>query len=548
MGSRSFGLIIFSDLSPRCVARLASRIHNEVAEARVCGILHQRRIDESFLRRSVPFLYDSQEGAFANRASPRILRPRFQLLAAAGSVFLRLMHACPPQTDSSTRFELSDLAHFCESIGCSLLVTEGVDSPQALDFVRTLRPDLGLVHGTLLAQPELYAIPRLGSIQVGKHKRPSCSEHAGGMSGESAEPGEEIKVTIHRVDLPGRPGSILRKTSLQIQPYDTLTSLALKSNLLENDMLVCAVADFAQGAVMEEEPGQAAESDDPQQGASHGKQVAPRRAAYRVRRGRPAWKLLLRTLLFGPLVIVRNWIRYVRGSFPVIILYHHVVADRPHHLGIPTDLFFKHVNFLTRYYRVASLTEAIEMLKTGTVKAPTVVLTFDDGYRDNYLNVRAVTEEMGIPASLFVCTGHVTLQKEFGHDLKVGQHNFLPLTWEQVVSLSKKGFEFGSHTRSHFDCGSTDLGALELEIVGSKADLEDRLGNKVNFFSFPWGQSANMSAPAVDLARAIYPYVFSAFGGANFPCPPGQLWHLRRIPHPNDLWELELSLQSVLDF
>jgi peptidoglycan/xylan/chitin deacetylase (PgdA/CDA1 family) len=501
---------------------------------------------QRFLKRRISFFSASPERPSVGEVTPRVLRRRFRPLANAGSFLLRLLHACPAGTSGPTRFEVSDLADFSEGLGCSLLVTAGIDSQQALDFVCKLRPDLGVIYGTVLPKAELCAIPRLGSIRVCKNELPISREDRLGKSPNLEKQGEEIRATIHRVDTVGRSGSSLRATSIPIEPYDTLASLTLKSNLLANDLLVRSVADFARGTVGEEEsrsPG----TREPQGRAWGGKQIASRRPTYQVKRGRPVWKLLLRTLLFGPFLVVRNWIRRLRGSFPVVILYHHVVTDRAHHLGIPTELFFKHVNFLSKHYKLVSLTEAIDTLERGKIKAPTVVLTFDDGYLDNYINLRAVTEEMSVPATLFVCTEHVTSQKEFEHDLSRGQHGFLPLRWEQVMFLSQKGFEIGSHTRSHFDCGSTDATALELEIVGSKTDLEHRLGSKVKFFSFPWGHPANMSAVAVDLARATYPHIFSASGGQNFPSPRGQLWHLKRTPHPNDLWELELALQSVLN-
>jgi hypothetical protein len=80
-----------------------------------------------------------------------------------------------------------------------------------------------------------------------------------------------------------------------------------------------------------------------------------------------------------------------------------------------------------------------------------------------------------------------------------------------VEYLNQAGFEIGSHTRSHFDGGSSDVQALQLD-------------------------------------RLSYPCVCSPFGGGNFPSRDDQLWHLRRASPPHDIWELELALQSVLDF
>jgi len=212
-----------------------------------------------------------------------------------------------------------------------------------------------------------------------------------------------------------------------------------------------------------------------------------------------------------------------------------------------TEWFLKHAQFLKQHYQVVSLSDAIAMLKAGRVSRPTVVLTFDDGYADNFVNLRAITERLRLPAVLFVSTEHVATGRELDHDVSRNQRNFKPLTWEQVRFLSRCGFEIGSHTRTHFDCGSNDHQKLTGEIVGSKEDLEAQLGGPVKYFSFPWGHKSNMSPSAIRIASATYPHIFSAYGGLNFPERGGTFRHLLRPSHPNDLWELEMALQSILD-
>jgi peptidoglycan/xylan/chitin deacetylase (PgdA/CDA1 family) len=203
------------------------------------------------------------------------------------------------------------------------------------------------------------------------------------------------------------------------------------------------------------------------------------------------------------------------------------------------------VQFLQRHYQIVSLSDAIEMLKTNSVKRPTVVLTFDDGYRDNFIGVRAIVEQTGVPISMFVSTDHVTQQNEFKHDAELGVEGFLPLRWEEVRQMQKEGFEIGSHTRTHFDCGSRNAAALENEIVGSKEELERRLGHRIEFFSFPFGLPLNISREAAELAAETYPYLLSAFGGDNMAGTEPQ--HLRRRCHPQRLWDLELQIQGVLE-
>jgi len=139
------------------------------------------------------------------------------------------------------------------------------------------------------------------------------------------------------------------------------------------------------------------------------------------------------------------------------------------------------------------------------------------------------------------------LRREFQHDLDAGIKGMLPLTWEQIRYWADSGAEFGSHTRTHFDCRSTDQTRLQQEIVESKTDLEAQLERPVNFFAFPFGKQDNISLPALEIAKSAYPHFLSSHGGENSPNDGSNHQHLLRkehFPHP---WELELELQSVFD-
>lgn len=192
-----------------------------------------------------------------------------------------------------------------------------------------------------------------------------------------------------------------------------------------------------------------------------------------------------------------------------------------------------------------SLSEAVELLRSGSVKIPTVALTFDDGYQVNFLSLRSVTEATGIPVSLFVCTGFLE-QTPLPHDQRRGQLSFPTLNGEQLGYLARNGVEIGSHTRTHFDCGTGDRVVLEEEIMGAKSDLQQRLGQRVRFFAFPFGKPRNISTIAMQLARSNYEYVLSCFGGENVT-HAGCETHLLRKNLESDVWSLELTLQGVLD-
>ena len=279
----------------------------------------------------------------------------------------------------------------------------------------------------------------------------------------------------------------------------------------------------------------------------YAKQLAARRPSHVPERGRSARNLLARTLLLMPLAALRNWRRRLTGTFPIIVLYHHVVSDRLHFMGIPTTKLVEHIEFLRRYYRVVDLETATKLLRSGGVTSPTVVLTLDDGYGDNYLRLRAAALAADFPATLFVCSQRIDVHQPFDHDLERGYHGFLPLTWDEARELEHWGFRIESHTRTHLDCDSTDPALLHDEIVCSRSEIERHLDHPCEAFSFPFGQPANISGPALELARSTYSCVCSAYGGVNAPGQPESRWHLFRCPHPNSLWELELLLQSILE-
>jgi peptidoglycan/xylan/chitin deacetylase (PgdA/CDA1 family) len=126
------------------------------------------------------------------------------------------------------------------------------------------------------------------------------------------------------------------------------------------------------------------------------------------------------------------------------------------------------------------------------------------------------------------------------------REGFTPLTPEDARALAAEDITIGSHTRTHLDCGTRDHDRLADEIAGSRQDLEAMLNREVRYFAFPFGHPENMSPEAVEIATSAYSHCLSAHGGINL-VGAGAPRHLRRVGWPASLWELELSLQGVLE-
>jgi len=541
----SFKVVIFSSGSASHIGRLARRINQEAPHARVAGILSEQRPGKPLRARVLAFLRNLRDWEFVKYAAGRIVHGAVERVLAIFAIVIRFVHAYTSAPEPE-----ENLDTICRSLNCQYLVTTDYHGQDALDFVRTLDADLGIVYGTRVLKPALFTIPCLGSINI--HKRKVPDYRGGGPVGlwEMLDGQTEIGITVHEVTEKLDAGAVVNATTIPIEPFDTLNSLALKAHVVANDLLVRSVAEFATDRVVrspQHGQGRMFKNPSPQLLAQYQKQLKARRPAFCAVRGRSAAKLFLRTVVGMPMTAARNWYRRLNGKFSVEILFHHIVTDRRHAMGISTEHFLRQIQFLRKFYNIVSLSEATEMLRKNSVKSPTVVLTFDDGYRDNFINLRAIREQIEIPMTLFVSTAPITDGTGFNHDLSKGRANFAPLTWHQVKQMYNEGFEMGSHTRTHFDCGSTDVARLENEIVGSKHELQRRLGEPVKFLSFPFGLPKNMSDAAMRIAAENYEHVLSAYGGSNIPSAKANVKHLQRWAHPNDVWELELMLQSLLE-
>ena len=546
MPGNPLNVIIFSSVPPRQVARVMACIRCDAPEGQVCGVLYERRPPKTLRQRIDNWRRKMKRFAYwryvGHRIGATIERKVFDLLDSV----IRFIHAAPKWPNGKPGYGLDDLSETCKQIGAELFVTRDIHSEEALAFVRSRNADLGLVFGTRILKPTVYKIPKQGSINI--HKRKVPDYRGGGAVGlwELLDDQKEIGVTVHRVEAKVDVGGVIRSATIPIEPFDDLESLGLKADVVGCDLIAAAIRDFALGKVVETPqagPGKTLRSPAAEDFLQMKKQLAARRKGYGNPYRRPPWKLLAKSLLFAIPVTLRNRRYRRKPDFPVMILYHHLVSDRPHRFGVSTSYFLRQVNYLLRHYRVVSLSEAVELIRKGPVEVPTVAITFDDGYADNFINLRAVTEETGVPIGYFIATEHISNGTEFGHDGLFSEHGFTPNTWDQAQFLKHSGYELGSHTRNHADCGSVDEQFLQIEIVGSLEDLKNRLG-PVKHFSFPFGMPQNISPPAVEIACANYENVFSAYGGGNFHSDQQRI--IKRGNFPFTVWELELQLQSVL--
>ncbi len=102
----------------------------------------------------------------------------------------------------------------------------------------------------------------------------------------------------------------------------------------------------------------------------------------------------------------------------LVLMYHRIIEGPmdPWQLCVSPKNFEEQLKFLKSTGLVISMSQFKENLYSGEKLPPSIVMTFDDGYLDNYLHAKPLLEKYGIPATFFICTKHIGTQKEFWWD------------------------------------------------------------------------------------------------------------------------------------
>ena len=108
-------------------------------------------------------------------------------------------------------------------------------------------------------------------------------------------------------------------------------------------------------------------------------------------------------------------------------------------------------------------------------KQKKVLLTIDDAFSSFYVNAWPILKESETPFILFVSTR------------EVGKFNYM--TWKQIQEISKKSFvHVGNHSHTHEYLIDQDSDKIKKDIQKSMSILEEKIGYKTNFFSYPFGE------------------------------------------------------------
>ena len=241
------------------------------------------------------------------------------------------------------------------------------------------------------------------------------------------------------------------------------------------------------------------------------------------------------------------------------ILVYHRVNDEGDRLfpAMPTAQFARQMEYLSAHCSLCSLDEAVARLARNDLPDKAVVVTFDDGYHDNFLHAFPIMRRYSIPATIFLATGAIGSGKMIWHDrvfqafrmTKVAALEGLPgienniavgtlderltaqarvlqllwelpdeerfdrinrleqclaidnddppaglmLEWNEVSAMVESGISFGSHTISHPMLSKLPERRLREEIEQSKRIIENKIKGPITGFAYPVGRKQDFN-------------------------------------------------------
>lgn len=174
---------------------------------------------------------------------------------------------------------------------------------------------------------------------------------------------------------------------------------------------------------------------------------------------------------------VHAYARLQRPRGPVaVVLGYHRVTDGAGDLAVGVRTFDEHMRALAELREelpTLALTECLNRLEDGSAPARSVVVTFDDAWADFHEHALEILVAHQIPATLYVPSAWV------------GSPGYVSYT--QLAELLAEGIDIGAHTRTHPDLRTCSDAELELEIAGSREELEQLIGARVDSFAYPTG-------------------------------------------------------------
>jgi len=170
-----------------------------------------------------------------------------------------------------------------------------------------------------------------------------------------------------------------------------------------------------------------------------------------------------------------------------VLLYHQIAETTSeedfHRLAVPAATFENQMGYLyKRGFSTVSLDDIVEKIEDPFIDKK-FVITFDDGYLDNYTTAFPILKKYGFTATFFLTTDFLGKYHSWA-----SCKPFPYINWKHAREMLTHGFSIGSHTCIHPDLTALSHKETERELFVSRKTIEDNLGTAVVHFSYPFGK------------------------------------------------------------
>lgn len=184
-----------------------------------------------------------------------------------------------------------------------------------------------------------------------------------------------------------------------------------------------------------------------------------------------------------------------------ILAYHRVVAVKPsasrHGIWVEAKNFSRQMKLLRLMgFKTISMdmlvdkrTECNTMSHDTSIdKLPDkpIIITFDDGYQDNYLYAFPILKQYGFTATIFLVSEQIGGINQW--DMLPGEEAIRLLSINEIKEMAEYGIAFGAHTVTHPHLTQLSKENAWQEIVQSKKDIEEILQKEITTFCYPYGE------------------------------------------------------------
>ncbi len=205
-----------------------------------------------------------------------------------------------------------------------------------------------------------------------------------------------------------------------------------------------------------------------------------------------------------------------------VLMYHKVNDLWPNPITVPTAVFAEQMSLLRELGYVPVSLEAVRnhYVRGEPLPPRAVLITFDDGYRDNLENAFPILVAHGYPAVIFVPIAYLSDSRPLPHEeplFRAGIRN-PTLAWDQLAELDAGGVRIEAHGIGHRRLAELRPDEALREITISKFRLEECLGREVEAYAYVKGSRADYRPEHASLVQqAGYKLAFSAVSGVNTP-------------------------------